>query len=184
MALGKKRFGSLNSKSKSNSKHRVVEDGDSGLGLGFVQYKRGLGRKRILISAGAEEGSMFDSPIEKTSSKRLCNEALVSDSETCRLQSLPQDILVRVLCHVEHDDLKQLFHVSKTVREATLIAKQSHFAYSTPKKTLVFHGGFNSDEPTDSGDEIEAPGAPRLKRFGRSLITSKEVSGISVSLFT
>ncbi|XP_052181927.1 F-box protein SKIP27-like, partial [Diospyros lotus] len=67
---------------------------------------------------------------------------------------------IRVLCGVDHDDLKQLFHVSKTIREATLIAKQWHFAYSTPAKTSAFR---NSIDLEDTGD-IEAPNAPKQFR--------------------
>lgn len=113
-----------------------------------------------------------------------------------------------------HEDLKQLFHVSKAVREAvskmeiisiyftkqhfldvnliglcfyfqTLIAKQSHFAYSTPWKTSVFERSrFGLDKPFGLGDgddyEIEAPGAPLQKRY-RS--RDEDDSGVSVALF-
>ena len=60
------------------------------------------------------------------------------DAEKSILESVPQDILIKVLCGVDHDDLKQLFHVSSTIRDATITARKSHFAYSTPSKVLVF----------------------------------------------
>ncbi|XP_010533863.1 PREDICTED: F-box protein At1g61340-like [Tarenaya hassleriana] len=178
MALGKRKFGAL--KSNSDSRTRAVDDGDLGLGLGLesVRYRRRLERKRVRIS-GEEEVSMFG----QISSKRLCHETLVSDNGTSQLESLPPDILVRVLCGVEHEDLKQLFHVSKTIREATLVAKHSHFAYTTPKKTLVFRGELNPDGPTERGDEVEAPTAPKARRYRRNLrIKDKELSTISIHL--
>ncbi|OAP15484.1 FBS1 [Arabidopsis thaliana] len=69
-----------------------------------------------------------------------------------------------------------------------MIAKQSHFAYSTPRKTSVFHHGrFGWDKPFDVEDddeEIEAPGAPLQKRYRLSRINrNKDDSGVSVALF-
>ncbi|CAL9237930.1 unnamed protein product [Arabidopsis halleri] len=184
MALGKKRIVTQ----KSNLRQRRdVNDGGLGLGLEFVQYKRGFGRKRILISSGdeIEEDSIFASPV----GKKLCDKTTsVADGQSRELEDLPLDILVRIICGVEHEDLKQLFHVSKTIREATLIAKQSHFAYNTPRKASVFHHGrFGWDKPfdvEDDGEEIEAPGAPLQKRYRLSRINrNKDDSGVSVALF-
>lgn len=67
----------------------------------------------------------------------------------------------------------------------TLIAKQSHFAYSTPRKTSVFqHRRFSLDKPFGLGDgddyEIEAPGAPLQKRYR---YRNEDDSGVSVALF-
>ncbi|KAI8537079.1 hypothetical protein RHMOL_Rhmol10G0307100 [Rhododendron molle] len=45
---------------------------------------------------------------------------------------------IRILCGVDHGDLKRLFNVSKMFREATLVARKWHFAYNTPVKTSVF----------------------------------------------
>ncbi|KAG4940008.1 hypothetical protein JHK87_043879 [Glycine soja] len=44
---------------------------------------------------------------------------------------------VQVLCGVNHEDLKELFHVSKTIREATMITKELHFDIKTPKKKKI-----------------------------------------------
>ncbi|CAN7016963.1 hypothetical protein IGI04_040104 [Brassica rapa subsp. trilocularis] len=182
MALGKKRIIVVQ---KSHLKQRRgVEDGGLGLELELelVQYKRGFGRKRVLISSGDE---ICDSPVGKTSSKKLCDEASAAGGQSRELEDLPLDILLRIICGVEHEDLKQLFHVSKAVREATLIAKQSHFAYSTPRKTSVFERSrFGLDKPSGLGDgddyEIEAPAAPLQKRY-RS--RDEDNSGVSVALF-
>ncbi|XP_062014817.1 F-box protein At1g61340-like [Rosa rugosa] len=72
-----------------------------------------------------------------------------------KLEALPQETLIKILCGVDNEDLKQLFHVSKAIREATLIAKQWHFAYSTPRNIRT----------NDDLDEIEAPNAPSRKEL-------------------
>lgn len=95
MALGKKRIVTQ----KSNSKHRRdMDDGGLNLGLEFVQYKRGFGRKRILISSsgGEIEDSNFNSPV----GKKLCDKTtLVGDCQSRQLEDLPQDIQVRVFTY-------------------------------------------------------------------------------------
>ncbi|WJX26530.1 hypothetical protein P8452_15441 [Trifolium repens] len=53
------------------------------------------------------------------------------------LESLPQDILLHVLCGVDHADLKQLFRVSKIIREAMLIVEELYFNFSTPKSYKI-----------------------------------------------
>ncbi|CAN7012079.1 hypothetical protein Bca4012_030688 [Brassica carinata] len=180
MALGKKRIVAQ----RSNLKHRRgVEEGGLGLELELVQYKKVFGRKRILVSDTGD--SIFTSPVRKISSKKLCDKAPSASCQSPELEDLHLDILVRIICRVEHEDLKQLFHVSKTVREATLIANQSHFAYSTPRKTSVFqHRRFSLDKPFGLGDgddyEIEAPGAPLQKRYR---YRNEDDSGVSVALF-
>ncbi|EOA21667.1 hypothetical protein CARUB_v10002090mg [Capsella rubella] len=154
-----------------------------GLGLGFVRFTRGLGRKRILIS--------------KSNSDLLAHPAAANDSspppppqESNRslLESLHQDILIRVLCHVDHEDLSTLKRVSKTIRKAVIEAKKSHFDYSTPKKRLPFReavlimeedSNSNSDLSNQS-DEIEPPNAPVRRR---SINRESDLSNISMVLF-
>ncbi|KAM7264908.1 hypothetical protein ACFE04_002591 [Oxalis oulophora] len=150
------------------------------LGLGFVRYTRGLGRKRIVIS------NNDDSPTTP-SLKRQCSERFdflesdVDDADNkSALEALPQDILIRILCGVEHKDLKQLFHVSKTIREATLIAKQWHFAYSTPTKYCAFR---DATDLSSNAEDSEAPNAPRQARVHMSRLTGKNLGSISVALF-
>ncbi|XP_059438343.1 F-box protein At4g05010 [Corylus avellana] len=211
MALGKRRGSCLGSK-----RGGVV--GEKGLGLGFVRYTRGLGRKRVLISNDLEASPMDSAPktptkrrcgegvvleaewsllealpqdvlaslmdsAPKTPTKRRCGEGVVLEAERSLLEALPQDILIRVLCGVNHEDLKQLFHVSKTIREATLIAKQSHFAYCTPKKIPAFRNAIDSEDSSEFGD-IEPPNAPKPRRMllDRFLI-KKDFSDISAVLF-
>ncbi|WJX16090.1 hypothetical protein P8452_06167 [Trifolium repens] len=63
--------------------------------------------------------------------KRVCS------AHISPLEALPQDILLYVLCGVDHADLKQLFRVSKTIRKATLIVEESYFNFSTPKNYKI-----------------------------------------------
>ncbi|XP_057973606.1 F-box protein At4g35930 [Malania oleifera] len=57
-----------------------------------------------------------------------------SDSES-RLESLPMDLLVKILCHLHHDQLRAVFHVSERIRKAVLLARQFHFNYTTPDRS-------------------------------------------------
>lgn len=52
-----------------------------------------------------------------------------------RLESLPNDLLVNIICFLHHDQLKAVFHVSQKLRKAVIIARQSHFNYTTPDRT-------------------------------------------------
>lgn len=72
---------------------------EEGLGLGFVRFTRGLGRKRILISKSNQETNSnsdrapaLDSPPVRIELKRPRNETAESDRSL--LESLHQDILV------------------------------------------------------------------------------------------
>ncbi|GMJ13329.1 F-box stress induced 2 [Hibiscus trionum] len=101
--------------------------------------------------------------------------------EKSALESLPQDVLVRIICGVDHEDLKQLFNVSKSIREVTVIVKQSYFAYSTPTKMEAFRTFIDFEESNEL-DDIEASNAPRQWRSHRS-INKKKLVAISVALF-
>ncbi|CAI0461619.1 unnamed protein product [Linum tenue] len=60
----------------------------------------------------------------------------VEDCESeSRLESLPMDLLVNVLCHLHHDQLRPVFHVSRKIRKAVVIARQFHFNYTTPDRS-------------------------------------------------
>lgn len=52
-----------------------------------------------------------------------------------RLESLPIDVLVKILCFLHHDQLRPVFHVSQRVRKAVLMARQYHFNYTTPDRS-------------------------------------------------
>ncbi|PWA70204.1 mechanosensitive ion channel MscS, LSM domain protein [Artemisia annua] len=74
------------------------------------------------------------------------------------IEALPQDLLIKVPCGVDYDDLKRLFIVSKTFREAAMIAKRMHLDYITPTKIPC--------------QEFEAPNAPKKSRAARSRLNN------------
>ncbi|XP_059623495.1 F-box protein SKIP27-like [Cornus florida] len=151
--------------------------GSNGSGLGFVQYTRSLSRKRIVISNNLEVDSTVSTP-----TKKQCSEISVLNYEKSLLEALPQDILIRILCGVTHDDLKQLIYASKLIKEATLIAKKWHFAYSTPTKSLAFRNSIDLEDSSEA-DEVEAPNAPKQLRCYRPRVSGKKLANISVALF-
>ena len=104
--------------------------------------------------------------------KKRCGEMVEEDVEKSILESVPLDIFIRILCGVDHDDLKQLFHVSSTIRDATITATKSHFAYSTPSKVLVFRDSLDWEEP-NSFEELQIPNAPKQSRRGWSRLKGK-----------
>ncbi|CAH8333227.1 unnamed protein product [Eruca vesicaria subsp. sativa] len=152
---------------------------EEALGLGLARITRGLGRKRILISKSNQENvSNSDQNLRKRSKSET------TKSSNSVLESLHQDILIRVLCHVDHGDLERLKRVSKTIRNAVLEAKKSHFDYTTPKKTLSFRDPLVIlDQDSNSNglsDQDEPPNAPtRMKNVSRE----SDLSKISMVLF-
>ncbi|XP_010449053.1 PREDICTED: F-box protein SKIP27-like [Camelina sativa] len=186
MALTKRGFVVM----KSNGEEEELE-----LGLGSVRFTRGLGRKRILISSSVRQSLsrsaveipvVPDSPPVKSSLKRQRSSRTIASSEKSRLESLPQDLLIRVICGVDHDDLKSLKLVSKSIREASLVAKSLHFAYTTPRKTRAFRNSIDLEEVSDSSrqeDDIEPPNAPHHYRWTKAK-RKEQLSSVSVALFT
>ncbi|KAK1308047.1 F-box protein SKIP27 [Acorus calamus] len=118
-----------------------------------MKRARILGRKRVTLSKLSilSPSEVKSSPLESM------------------LESLPPELLVKVLCGVEHSDLKQLILVSKAVGNAALIAKQTHFAYRTP---------VSSPRREDSPD-MNAPMQQRI----RSPMDEKTLASITVALF-
>ncbi|ONK64488.1 uncharacterized protein A4U43_C07F26590 [Asparagus officinalis] len=52
-----------------------------------------------------------------------------------RLECLPMDLMVKILCHMHHDQLRPVFHVSQRIRKAVVIARQWHFNFTTPDRS-------------------------------------------------
>ncbi|XP_051128805.1 F-box protein At1g61340-like [Andrographis paniculata] len=97
------------------------------------------------------------------------------------LESLPQELLIRIVCGVEHDDLQSLLSVSKALREAALVAKHAHFAYRTPRKKSL---GWRNTGVLGDWEDVEAPNAPKQTRVSASRLGSgKKLADISVALF-
>ncbi|XP_073300982.1 F-box protein At1g61340-like [Primulina huaijiensis] len=146
--------------------------------IGMVR-STSFGRKRVALTNNGLELGDGDNHFFCTFSKRHCYQDSFLPVENSALEALPQDILIRILCGVEHDDLKRLFFVSKTIRETTVIVKQTHFAYSTPMKTV----GFQKVDIFGNFDEGQASNAPKQLRARQSRLTEKKLAGISVALF-
>ncbi|GMH06572.1 hypothetical protein Nepgr_008412 [Nepenthes gracilis] len=98
-----------------------------------------------------------------------------SESES-RLEALPMDLLVRVLCHLHHDQLRAVFHVSQRIRRAVLLARQFHFNYTTPDRSrqemlrtmtplVTEHWPFVSKEES-KGLQMPRPHTPKAPRHG------------------
>ncbi|KAK7362948.1 hypothetical protein VNO77_05073 [Canavalia gladiata] len=150
------------------------------LGFEGYSYTRTLGRKRVVVSNNAEASSL-DSNSPMTPLKRMCSGRITFNSERSRLEGLPLDILIRVLCGVDHEDLEKLVHVSRAIREATEIARRLHFEYSTPKKKAFVSRTPFDMEVGGGFEETEAPNAPLRKP--KSRLSGKNLAGISVALF-
>uniref|UniRef100_A0A6N2KPS9 F-box domain-containing protein n=1 Tax=Salix viminalis TaxID=40686 RepID=A0A6N2KPS9_SALVM len=132
MALGKN---CSSMKANRISGDALVSGEEEGLGLKIVR-SYSFGRKRVLSFNNILNDedllnldSSFISPLKRLRSLK---------PEKSNLESLPQDILIRVLCGVDHDDLKQLFHVSKVIREATSIAKECILLIAHREKLKLF----------------------------------------------
>lgn len=88
MALGKRCSASLRSK-------RGGLIAEEALGLGFLRFTGGLGRKRVLVSNDLEDSPIYSAP--RTPPKKHCAEKMVLDAERSSLEALPQDILVSTI---------------------------------------------------------------------------------------
>ncbi|CAN4092079.1 unnamed protein product [Withania somnifera] len=145
------------------------------LGLGIVRSTL-FGRKRVTLSNNVDVDFISTTP-----TKRFCSQNSFSADEKSVLEAFPKDILIKIVCGVDHDDLKSLFHVSKALREVSVIAKGWHFDFSTPRKTLPFR---NALEDSSDTDEVEdAPIAPMPLKIGRSWLSRRKLADISVALF-
>ncbi|RLN35495.1 hypothetical protein C2845_PM03G09760 [Panicum miliaceum] len=131
-----------------------------------------LGRKRVAVSPAPGPRSPH-SPARTLRKQRSVRFHL--DDAVSLLESLPQDVLIKVLCKVNHSDLRQLLLVSKPVNEATTVARELHFKFATPSSKA----GFRGDE---DGDDEDGPGAPRQRRVARSRLRGKNLESIAVNL--
>ncbi|KAL8194111.1 hypothetical protein R6Q57_026353 [Mikania cordata] len=99
----------------------------------------------------------------------------VSDYES-RLESLPMELLVKILCHLHHDQLRAVFHVSERVRKAVVIARQFYFNYTTPDRSRQEILCTSTPLPTehwpfvckgdDKSKDLKLPNTPKAPRHG------------------
>ncbi|GAA0169202.1 hypothetical protein Leryth_019616 [Lithospermum erythrorhizon] len=135
-----------------------------------------FGRKRVALRNVTVDFGVDELPL-----KRQCSLDSFVFAEKSPLESLPEDLLVRVLCGVNHEDLKSLYYVSKSIKEAAMVAKKLHFEFSTPRKTVGFRSVADNEWLSGLSD-VEAPNAPKQSRR-RSELNRKKLSDISVALF-
>ncbi|XP_006347182.1 F-box protein At1g61340-like [Solanum tuberosum] len=139
-------------------------------GSGLVRSSS-FGRKRVILDVD------FSPTIHM---KKVCSHNSLFNYDKSPIEDLPQDILIRIVCGVDHDDLKRLFRVSRAIREAAVIAKRLHFEYATPRKTVGFK---NAIEDLGEFINVEAPNAPRQLKVRKLKLSKKKMDDISVALF-
>ncbi|KAK2630672.1 hypothetical protein QOZ80_UnG0729360 [Eleusine coracana subsp. coracana] len=117
--------GSVVQKQKKRVKHMKSKYLKPGA-LAQIRYSRSssrdIGKKRILLNG----------PILPKTPKTPVEAAFAGDS---RLESLPLDLLIKIVCNLHHDQLKSVFHVSKRIRTAVQLARQLYFNYTTPDRS-------------------------------------------------
>ncbi|NP_001132716.1 F-box protein At4g35930-like [Zea mays] len=153
--------GSLTMKQKKRVKHAKNKYLKPGA-LAQIRYSRStsrdIGKKRILLNAKDElelppqPEVLLESSTTILSPARLnfkpfgsnkgqilpktpkTPDASAFDGDS-NLESLPLDLLVKIMCCLHHDELKVVFHVSKRIRKAVELARQYHFNYTTPDRS-------------------------------------------------
>ncbi|KAK9706631.1 hypothetical protein RND81_07G140500 [Saponaria officinalis] len=143
-------------------------------------------RKRILISKNCCDLEQFCPDfVCFTPMKKLCSHKINLRNSSNFLEDLPQELLIKVICGVYHDDLKQLFVVSKTIRNAAIIAKNCHFAYSTPLKTKSFRNSIEMlNNNSENSSDFEPPKAPKpVRRMSRRPFNRKTLGSVAIKLF-
>ncbi|GAB2282864.1 hypothetical protein Dimus_017399 [Dionaea muscipula] len=94
-----------------------------------------------------------------------------------RLEGLPMDLLILILCHLHHDQLRAAFHVSQRLRKAVLLARQLHFNYTTPDRSRqemlrtmtplpTEHWPFVSRGDAKGGLRMPSPHTPKAPKHG------------------
>ncbi|PON53485.1 F-box domain containing protein [Parasponia andersonii] len=172
-----------------------------------------LGRKRVAVfEAEKAEGDMVleekvidRSPlmlspvnlVRQSSFLRTPKTPRVEDWESeSRLESLPMELLVKILCHLHHDQLRAVFHVSQRVRKAVLLARQFHFNYTTPDRSRQEMLSTMTPLPTEhwpflgwgdgKGTWLPSPHTPKAPRQGLrppSRLKASEVRQVAAVLF-
>eukprot|EP01018_Ginkgo_biloba_P003308 Gb_30100 [translate_table: standard] len=95
-----------------------------------------------------------------------------------RLESLPLDLLVRILCYLHHDQLRAMFHVSQRIRKAVVVARRFHFNYTTPDR--------GRQELLNRGAVMQGVMTPKAPRHGPRpppRLSLAEMRQIAASLF-
>ncbi|CAN6457759.1 unnamed protein product [Victoria cruziana] len=186
MALGRSWSFAEYGQDCSQSSSNYLEVGSQDDGLELTTCMKAIGRKRIVVPNRSELPSMSFLREFRPPKRRVSNANVVSmnTSRNLHLEALPLDILVRILCGVDHEDLKRLYLVSKTVKAAAMVAKDHHFAFSTPKANRARSASLDFSEMSGNSSEgsTEAPNAPLRHRCAKAR-SGKKFADISVNLF-
>lgn len=196
--LGKKRVVMLDSSPSSSKTNSSSSSGDLALPTDFVvQTPPTRSPERVNLSPIVGFGPV-DLVVNRLNRgprtpKTPRWEHLGSDS---RLESLPMDILVKLLCHLHHDQLRPVFHVSQKIRKAVLMARQFHFNYTTPDRVRQEMLRTKTPLPTEhwpfvskgEGKDVfrSSPHTPKAPRHGPrppSRYKDAEVRQIAAVLF-
>lgn len=132
-----------------------------------------IGRKRVAVSP--TPGSRTPHSPSRTLRKQRSVHFHMDDAVNL-LESLPLDVLIKILCKVNYSDLRHLLLVSKQVKEATIYARELHFKFSTPSTKSVFR-----DEETGGGED-NCPCAPKQHRAAKSRLRGQNLERIAVNL--
>ncbi|KAF3440166.1 hypothetical protein FNV43_RR18445 [Rhamnella rubrinervis] len=172
-----------------------------------------LGRKRVAVldTKKADSDAVLEDNVIDKSPLMLSPVNLVKQStflgtpktprvEDCesdsRLESLPMDLLVKILCHLHHDQLRAVFHVSQRIRKAVLLARQFHFNYTTPDRSRQEMLRIMTPHPAEhwpfmskgdgKGIRMPSPHTPKAPRHGPrppSRLKASEVRQVAAVLF-
>ncbi|GLJ35917.1 hypothetical protein SUGI_0720610 [Cryptomeria japonica] len=108
-----------------------------------INGARLMGTKRIAASSDCHGNSSQPGATEE---RALCPKYAINPVQDCSpefeskvhlegettIESLPPDILVKIICNFRHDELNPLSCVSRKFRDAVVTARQMHFDFSTP----------------------------------------------------
>ncbi|XP_010548265.1 PREDICTED: F-box protein At4g35930 isoform X2 [Tarenaya hassleriana] len=124
------------------------------------------------------------SPVDIVMQSTLVRTPKTPQADPCnsesRLESLPMDLLVKLLCHLHHDQLKAVFHVSQRIRRAVLLAKHYYFNYTTPDRSRQ---EIKADGNPAFVPRLHTPKAPRHGPRPPSRIKIAEMKQIAAVLF-
>ncbi|XP_028805935.1 F-box protein At4g35930 [Neltuma alba] len=112
---------------------------DTGNKRGVILHSRKARNNVGPEENAADKSPLVSSPVNLVKQNIFFGTPKTPRTENCesesRLESLPIDLWVKILCHLHHDQLRAVFHVSQKIRKAVLIARQFHFNYTTPDRT-------------------------------------------------
>ncbi|XP_073017012.1 F-box protein At4g35930-like [Primulina eburnea] len=187
MDLGKKRVGIV------DSKHTGSYDADIFLNKDIDKSPEILSPERFEFAPGNGHSDVLNQNNLQRTPKTPCSEERVFES---RLESLPIDLLVKILCNLHHDQLRAVFHVSEKIRKAVVIARQFHFNYTTPDRARQEVLKITTPLPTDhwpfvskgggKGMWIGSPRTPKAPKHGPrppSRLKCTEMRQIAAVLF-